>query len=178
MPYSYKKYKDDIKNWVYSNFDKNAKILDVGPGSGTYWDLLNKKFKNIECVEIFKPYVKRFALDKKYKNVNICDICDFKYENFDLIIFGDIIEHLEVSDAQRVLEYAYTRCKNFIVAVPYLYEQGEYQGNTHEVHKQPDLTPEIVLERYPYLQLLYGDEMYGYYIKNVDYVDKEGHENS
>lgn len=174
MPYSYKKYKEEVKNWVYSNFDKNTKILDVGPGSGTYWNLLHDKFKHIDCVEVFTPYIEEFELKKKYENVFVSDILKFEYEYYDLIIFGDIIEHLEVSDAQRVLNYAYDKCKDFIVAVPYLYEQGECHGNTHEIHKQPDLTPEIVLKRYRYLKLLYGDEKYGYYIKDNVYVNKEG----
>jgi hypothetical protein len=50
-----------------------------------------------------------------------------------------------------------------MIAVPYLYEQGEEFGNIHETHLQPDLTPEIMLERYPDLKLIYGDENYGYY---------------
>ena len=165
MPYSYELYKQEVKDWICSNFDENARILDVGAGSGTYWNLLNDKFKHIDCVEVFVPYIEQFELGKKYENVFISDIIDFKYDNYDLIIFGDIIEHLDVSEAQRVLDYAYGRCKDFIVAVPYLYEQGECYNNEHEVHKQPDLTPELVAERYPYLQLLYGDDVYGYYVK-------------
>jgi hypothetical protein len=42
-------------------------------------------------------------------------------------------------------------------------EQSEYEGNTHEIHLQPDLTPENMLERYPDLELLYGNNFYGYY---------------
>jgi hypothetical protein len=36
--------------------------------------------------------------------------------------------------------------------------------NVHETHLQPDLTPEIFLERYPMMKLLVGDDKYGYYI--------------
>jgi hypothetical protein len=55
-----------------------------------------------------------------------------------------------------------------MVAVPYMMEQGEWGGNIHETHYQPDLTPENMLERYPSLELLYSNEWYGYYIsKNI-----------
>lgn len=165
MPYSYGIYKQEVKDWIYTNFDETARILDIGAGSGTYWNMLNDKFKHIDCVEVFIPYIKQFKLEEKYENVFVANITDFKYSNYDLIIFGDIIEHLKVNDAQYVLKYAYDRCENFIVAVPYLYEQGECYGNKHEMHKQPDLTPDLVIKRYPYLQLLYGDDKYGYYVK-------------
>ena len=56
-----------------------------------------------------------------------------------------------------------------IVAVPYQYEQGEEYGNVYEIHKQDDLTPEIVKKRYPMLKLLYGNDEYGYYVK----IDKK-----
>ena len=51
-----------------------------------------------------------------------------------------------------------------LVAVPYEMEQGELEGNVYETHLQPDLTPDIMLERYPNLKLLIGNERYGYYI--------------
>ena len=44
-------------------------------------------------------------------------------------------------------------------------EQGEHEGNMHETHLQPDLTPDIMKQRYSDLELLYGNNFYGYYIK-------------
>lgn len=88
----------------------------------------------------------------------------FEYDYYDLIIFGDVFEHLSVEDAQKVLDYAYNRCKNFIVAVPYHYVQGSTENKWKE-HIQDDLTIDNIKERYPYLKLLYGDSVYRYYIK-------------
>jgi len=51
-----------------------------------------------------------------------------------------------------------------MIAVPFLYEQGEWEGNVYETHHQPDLTPAIMQERYPELNLLIGDNAYGYYV--------------
>ncbi len=158
-------YKKEVKDYLTSNFNKDSRILDVGAGSGTYYELLHDYFDNIEAVEVFKPNIIENELEKKYKKVYCTDIKDFIYQFYDIIIFGDIIEHLDIKEADRVLKYAMGRCKEVIVAVPYCYRQGPAYGNIYEIHKQDDLTPENVLERYPYLELLYGNNVYGYYIK-------------
>jgi len=165
MATSYKYFKEDIKDYLKQNFDENATILDVGAGCGTYYDLLHKHFKNMDAVEVFKPNIENYELESKYDNVYNTNIKDFKYDYYDIIIFGDIIEHLDIKEAQEVLKYAYDRCKEMIVAVPYMFVQDECYGNIYEIHKQPDLTKENVLERYPMLELLYGNELYGYYVK-------------
>lgn len=162
---SYGFFKPEIQKWVYENFDENARILDVGAGSATYYNLLCSKYKNIDAVEVYEQNIIDYDLTNKYNQVTNIDIKDFEYGYYDLIIFGDVIEHLEIKDAKNVLDYAYNHCKNMIVAVPYLLPQ-EANENPYEEHKQGDLTVDNVKERYPNLKLLYGNEFYGYYIKN------------
>jgi len=161
---SYSFFKQEVKGWIKEHFNPSSTILDVGPGMGTYYNLLQDTYKNIDAVEIYAPNIKDYKLEEKYSNVYNSDIVDFKYDHYDLIIFGDILEHLSVEDAQKVLKYAGERCNNFIVAVPYCYKQ-QGRENKWETHIQDDLTKENVLERYPQLQLLYGNDRYGYYIK-------------
>lgn len=165
MATSYSFYKQEIKEYLISKFDNKARILDVGAGEGTYYNLLSDYFKEIDGVEVFKPNIMNFNLKNKYHRIYNIDIKDFKYEKYDIIIFGDIIEHLEIKEAQEVLKYAYDRCKEMIVAVPYELEQGIEEDNIYEIHKQADLTPENMKERYPMLKLLYKNELYGYYVK-------------
>lgn len=165
MAYSYSFYKEEVRDYLKSKFKGNAKVLDVGAGCGTYWNLLHNDFKLIDAVEVYKPNIDKYNLKSKYHRVYNINIKDFQYGNYDIIIFGDIIEHLNINDAQNVLKYALNRCKEIIVAVPYELEQDEVDGNIHEIHKQDDLTPEIMKERYPYLKLLYKNDLYGYYVK-------------
>ena len=162
---SYGLYKLEIRNWIFANFDENIRILDVGAGRGTYYYLLNDKFKNMDCVEIYEPNIEDHKLRAKYVNVFNENAVNFKYDYYDLIIFGDVLEHMTVKEAQKVLNYAYNRCKNFVVAIPYCLPQDENE-NKYEKHVQDDLTPENVKERYPNLKLLFGNREYGYYIKN------------
>lgn len=165
MGTSYKYFKKDVRNYIIDNFKKNIEILDVGCGEGTYYDLLKDYFANIDGVEVYAPNIEKYELRSKYRHIYNKDIRDFEYKYYDLVIFGDILEHLEVEEAQKVLRYAIEHSLEVIVAVPYMYEQGIVEGNTYEIHKQDDLTPENVLERYPELELLYGNKDYGYYVR-------------
>lgn len=165
MSWSYKWGKDKIREYLISKFKGNAKILDVGAGCGTYYNLLHNYFRLIDGVEVFKQNIETFELKQKYHRIYNINIKDFKYDFYDIIIFGDIIEHLDVKEAQDVLKYAYTRCKEMIVAVPYKLPQDEVDGNKYEKHLQDDLTEEIMQIRYPMIQLLYKNDKYGYYVK-------------
>ena len=172
MPSSYRYYKEEIKKYLVNKWGKGASILDVGAGCGTYFDLLGDYFKNIDGVEVYKPNIEKYELERKYRGVYNEDIREFNYTYYDIVIFGDVLEHLEVEEAQKVLEYAIDRSKEVVVAVPYQYEQGVVEGNVYEIHKQADLTPEIMQKRYPSLELLIGNEEYGYYVSKID--KKEG----
>ena len=164
MASSFNYFKKEISEYLEKKYTENARVLDVGAGSGTYYNLLGDYFKIIDGVEVFKPNIDNYCLKEKYNVIYNADIRDFEYDFYDIIIFVDVIEHLEVKEAQRVLEYAKDRCREMIVAVPYCYKQGIEEENVYEIHKQDDLTPVNVLERYPYLELLYGNSEYGYYI--------------
>jgi len=164
MPYSYTLYKEEVKEHFLKNLVKRIRILDVGPGCGTYSHLLKEHFPNMDAIEIFPNYIEQFDLGSKYNKVIVGDIKDFDFRDYDYIIMGDVLEHLSVKDAQQVIK----RIKDLdilcLIAVPYNYEQGTYMDNVYETHLQPDLTPEIFLERYPMMKLLVGDDKYGYYI--------------
>ena len=101
--------------------------------------------------------------------VFVGDIDDCKYGYYDLIIFGDVIEHMDVPKAQRVLAYARQRCENMIIAVPFMYKQDMVRGNKWERHIQDELTPELFDELYPGYEVLYqSGNKYAYYIKRKD----------
>ena len=169
MARSFEYYKKDVAEYLKTMFPRGCTVLDVGAGEGTYYDLLGDYFKTMDAVEIFEPNIDNYRLEDKYRNVYCTDIRRFKYGFYDIIIFGDVLEHLETIEAQKVLKYALERCRQVLVAVPYMYEQGEEEGNVYEIHLQADLTPEIMKARYPQLKLLIGNKEYGYYIKNNEF---------
>ena len=163
MPYSSTAFKNEVKNHFIEKTSNNDKILDVGPGCGTYGTML-KELCYIDGLEIHEPYIEQFKLRDIYKNVFIGNILAFDFSSYDYIIMGDILEHIPKYEAMNLVKRIHNAGKKCMIAVPYLYEQGEYAGNVHEIHHQPDLTHEIFLERYPDMKLLFKDDGYGYYI--------------
>ncbi len=145
----------------------NPRVLDVGAGSGTYADLLKIP---MDAVEIWDPYIPQFNLAAKYNTIYQQSIMTVNILMYDYIILGDILEHLTPSDATLLMGTIETYNIKCLVAVPYLEHRGEYEGNIYETHHQPDLTPEVMANRYPNLKLLYGDDEYGYYINYEPHV--------
>lgn len=163
MPYSSTAFKEEVKRHILSNIKPNEKILDVGAGAGTYGKMLGDYFY-IDAIEIYDPYIEKFNLHEIYRNVYNANILAFDFSPYNYIIMGDILEHIPKYEAMNLVKKINDAGKKCLIAVPYLYEQGEYDGNVHEIHHQPDLTNEIFLERYPSMHLLYKDDGYGYYI--------------
>lgn len=164
MPTSYNFFKDDVKNHLVNNINHSSKILDVGPGCGTYGILLKPEFKNIDAVEIWEKYIDKFQLKKIYNNVYVENILNFDFSNYDYLIIGDVLEHIDLKNAQDLVKRICLLNKKCLIAVPYMYEQGTYDGNIYETHLQPDITQENFLQRYPQLKCLFKNNFYGYYI--------------
>ena len=157
-------------------------VLDVGACDGKWADMLRAAFEReflsdahegedipllrIDGVEKFKPNAARCIY--KYNSFYIGGIEDYWYpaDYYDVIIFGDVIEHMEVLQAQLCLERARNSASEVIVGVPYLYRQGAIYGNPYEVHVQHDLTHELFMERYPgFKSLVRPMPNYEYFVK-------------
>lgn len=154
---SYDYGKKEVVAWIREHFPTDARILDVGAGDGK-WRRLLREYENMYAVEAFMENLQWL---NGYRMTYHADIRGFQYDWYDLIIFGDVLEHLTVEEAQMVLEYAKPRCRDLIIAVPFLYEQGAIYGNPYEIHIQDDLTPELFEERYPGYEVL-CDPGHGY----------------
>ena len=167
---SFDKGKQEAVNWIYGRFDPYTDtILDVGAGNGKWYDLLGKHF-TMDALEAWYETIAINSLDKKYRTVYLGRIQDATLSAsnlpaYDLIIFGDVIEHLSVEDAQKVLSYLYPVCRDMLIAVPFKYEQDEIDGNPYEKHLQPDLTHELFMQRYKGFKPLILFPDYGYYVK-------------
>ena len=65
MPRSCSLLRQDTRKYLLDNYDKDSTILDVGPGEGTYYNLLNDYFTNMDAVEVWEPYINQYNLRNK-----------------------------------------------------------------------------------------------------------------
>jgi autotransporter strand-loop-strand O-heptosyltransferase len=164
MPNSYDYFKKEVKDYFEKNISTTKNILDVGPGEGTYSNLIRNLGYKMDCVEIYEPYVSEYNLQDKYDNVIIGNVLNQDLSKYDFIILGDVLEHISSDDAQNLIKKIVNLGKECLVAVPFLMPQDGLDDNDHEKHLQEDLTPEVMKFRYPELECLYSNSSYGYYI--------------
>lgn len=127
-------------------------VLDVGCGFGL-WGFLCREYLDvwngrilpdqwevkIDGIELFEPYIQAHQR-AIYSEIRICDIRDAveSLPEYDLIIAGDVIEHLEKSDAEFVLDNLYEKArKALLVNIPLQgnWEHPEAYGNPGELHR-------------------------------------------
>lgn len=123
-------------------------IWDVGPGEGTYRNLVEGddpgQSWNIHWwvgVEIWEPYIQQFGLEDKYNEIICGDIREQAFDNqvmlFEnpLIIFGDVLEHMPEDDARALILRAKQHFRYILVSIPIVHApQGEVNGNPYEAH--------------------------------------------
>lgn len=150
MPNSIRENNADVRSFVRFHAKDVRTALDVGPGEGTYYNLLHDLVPTMDAVEIWAQNITDFALTSKYRDVWNQDARTFAFhfpgsEDYDLIIFGDVLEHLSVEDAVSVFTRARAASKWVLVSVPIIhFPQGEIDGNHAETHLIEDPLDELI----------------------------------
>jgi 2-polyprenyl-3-methyl-5-hydroxy-6-metoxy-1,4-benzoquinol methylase len=145
-----------VLKYIVENVKKDAQILDVGFGAGAYGKLLRSLYyRNIDGLDIYSDNIEEMGLDKIYDNIYIDNILYFDFDYYDLIIMGDLLEHIELESAKKLLSSLIKdKCGQIIISVPYEYEQDELYGNKYEKHLQPDMNELYMKKHYPCLKLV------------------------
>lgn len=166
MPFSTSIFKEETIDFIKSKFRPSDTVLDVGAGAGTYADRLKPYFTNMDAVEIFTPYIEEYHLKDKYTNVFNQDILTFDFEYYDLIILGDVLEHISEEDGVALIARLYPKCREMIIAVP-VGPQGIYFDNPAEIHQQINLTFEKFMKTYTGFRPFALRNDFGVYIKDI-----------
>jgi len=127
-------------------------VLDVGCGFGLwgflcrmYLDVMPERVQppdwkiRIDGIEIHAPYIQAHQRSL-YNHVHIADICEMapQLDPYDLIIAGDVIEHLDKDDGETVLRTLYGKArKALLVNIPLGagWEHGIVHDNPGELHR-------------------------------------------
>lgn len=127
-------------------------VLDCGAGAGTYLDLIkaNLGYKTIVVgVEAWYPYIIKYDLEDRYDILYPIDIRDMASFQYDLVILGDILEHMSEDDAVLLWNRISEEAKYALISIPIIhYEQGAINDNPYEVHVEEDWTTEKVLQKF------------------------------
>ncbi len=127
-------------------------ILDVGVGFGR-WGILFREFlevwdngryngnwqRVIDGVEIFPGYIKeyhKYFYDEIYI-VNALDFLNDTHNVYDLINFGDVIEHFPKEEGEMLIELALKKGKYVLINIPIgkHWAQDGSDDNPYEEHK-------------------------------------------
>lgn len=149
-----------VRDYVTTYYARDAQVLDVGAGRGKYRILLSS-YPRVDACEVWEPTVDAERLRSLYRAVFVQNVVDLVREPwwtdndpYDLVIMGDVLEHMTRDDAKLVLNRIIDVGSDVIVVVPFMYPQDEEDGNVYQCHIQDDLSPELMTTEYPSLRLL------------------------
>ena len=149
------------KHWINLMFNQLCRdfdigsVLDVGVGSGTYFDSLSPAYPKLKWsgIEIWAPYIETYGLAKKYDPLVVADVAYVDYAklpSFEVAFFGDILEHMAADTAGNVVSECLNHARFVFISMPVVhFPQGEYDGNPYEKHVEEDWSHEEILSRFP-----------------------------
>ena len=149
MPLSSAEGKDWIRERITAlGADEPVRVLDIGPGAGTYAKLLRgPAVSRLTGIEIFAPYVTTYRLEQYYDQIIVGDARDVDFPESDVVILGDVAEHMSQPQAQALWAKAARAARRAVyLSIPIVpYEQDPIEGNHHEIHVVPDWDHDKVL---------------------------------
>ena len=171
MPTSSPSGKKKIRQWV-STLQVN-RVLDVGCGEGTYPKLLKDTYKILENaewwgIEAWTKYIEEFNLHQLYDVVLNDDARKIQWDKlptFDLVIFGDVLEHMTKEESQSLVSSALSKSHYVIISIPIVHSpQDAVDGNPFEIHVKDNWSHPEVLESFPNIIDSQGTKKIGVYL--------------
>ena len=116
------------------------RVFDVGVGMGKIGNIVKEISLNcfVEGCEIHEDYLETYkerhsvySLIHPKSIISIIKTLDSKY---DLVVFGDVIEHLFFSQVYDVLDFFQYRSRFIIIITPLSSCQSAWEGHIHERH--------------------------------------------
>ena len=110
----------------------------MGAGEGKWGHLLKSRARYIDAVEVFPNNADKCRESGVYREVFEENIVDFDWEKgkYNVVILGDVLEHLYHSAAVALLEVIKANVEQICLSIPInvCYQNGSYWGNPFETH--------------------------------------------
>jgi len=114
-------------------------VLDIGAGAGKYGRMLREVSPrtHLTALEPDSEYIEQFGLREIYDSVLVGDVESLMRDvdtDHDVIILGDVIEHLRKSAGIDLLNFLVYRSRIILIVFPLRYRQGSSNGHIQEAH--------------------------------------------
>jgi len=112
-------------------------LLDIGCGAGKYGQMAFDRAAIRIGVEPDAAYIDQFSLAEHYERLIMADaitLIDKPRERYDLVIMGDVIEHMRKSAAIDLLNFLIYRSGYIIIVTPEGFIQDDWYGHVGEAH--------------------------------------------
>ena len=135
---------------------KPKSVLDVGVGAGKFGAIVRTcpsgSAVKLHGIEAEASYKQKFASRwKAYNNIGIGDASkisiDWASERYDLVVFGDVLEHLWRSEAVDLVDFWAARSKVVLAIWPIGYKQDASGDVASEVHRSELRLADFVADR-------------------------------
>lgn len=137
----------DWFKWLVGQITPKS-VVDIGPGAGKYGTLLREVSPDTTttAVEIWEPYVHTYGLSSVYDRVVVADAREFDDYNVDLVILGDVLEHMTRAEALTLWDKVRSQAKAALISMPIIhFPQGCEHGNPYETHVEDNWTHEEIM---------------------------------
>ena len=174
------------KSWVSQtlrtvrSISQITNILDIGPGSGTYYNLYSLTLPQAKWtgVEVWKEYISKYNLSTKYHKIINKNALEVDYQNlgnFDICFAGDVLEHVTKEQSILLMDRILDASICAIISIPIIYmPQGAAENNPHEIHVKDDWSHTEILRTFSHLLVDdFQDDEIGVYLlsKNQNFIE-------
>lgn len=119
-----------------SKLPKDTMVIDIGAGEGKWGLILNELGLSVDGIEVWAPYVEKYDLKNKYNKLfNLNAVAFTCYEQYDIAIMGDVLEHIEHDEAVAFVKRI-SKVLDIYLTIPIstCVQDGSFYGNPFESH--------------------------------------------
>lgn len=138
MPLSDRRFDEQVENFLAQNpFER---YFDIGCGAGKYGKMLKRINPNayVVGIEADSEYIEKYGTREIYDELINDRIENFIQKNLsfttDVVIMGDLLEHLFKSDGINLLHFMAYRCKYMVIVFPSKFVMFDFRGHATEAH--------------------------------------------
>lgn len=143
-------------------------FLDIGAGAGSWLEAVKPWFLESKwmAIEAWKPYVERFCLPDRYAAVFEGDARKMSFPSVDVVIMGDVLEHMIKEEAVKVWDKACDSAWQLVIlSIPVIhYPQGHVHENPWQEHVKDDWSHEEVMDTFKDITRFQLNSVVGTYV--------------